>query len=225
MISPTAQTPLPAAGSPFNSGIGSDLDSEAFLKMLVAQLQNQDPMDPMNADEMSVQLAQFSQVEALHGIRGEMSTLVQATDAVFQVTEASHASSLIGKHLLLEPEGSAELSLDADGRASITFDLEAPMSGGMVVVHNAEGVPVAEVELGPHGAGRHTVDIEFPFPEDAPLAAGRYSYSLQGEGLEAGQIHAYTREAIDGIRFTDKGFNLLTGSGPVPFHIDLSIAR
>lgn len=96
----TATTPAAnAATSPPSASLGG-LDSQAFLKLLVAQLRYQDPMAPADSAAMLQQTAQFSQVEALQGIASVQQQLM----GLQQVTVAS---GLIGKDVS---------AITADGR-------------------------------------------------------------------------------------------------------------
>lgn len=63
---------------------GSELvaSKETFLKLLVAQLKNQDPMKPLDGMEFVGQLAQFSQLEQLMGIRGDLAAAANVQNAV-----------------------------------------------------------------------------------------------------------------------------------------------
>jgi flagellar basal-body rod modification protein FlgD len=56
------------------------LGQDAFLTMLVAQLQNQDPLNPMDGTDFSAQLAQFSQLEQLISLNDSMADLAKAYD-------------------------------------------------------------------------------------------------------------------------------------------------
>ncbi len=69
----------------------SDLQM-TYMKLLVTQLQNQNPLEPMDSQDMSAQLAQFSQLEQLEGMN---SSFGKVLDSV----QRSYASSLIGKEV------------------------------------------------------------------------------------------------------------------------------
>ena len=58
-----------------NSTANSDMDKTAFLKLLVAQMQHQDPMEPMSNTEFVAQLAQFTSVEQLVGVNEGLNLL------------------------------------------------------------------------------------------------------------------------------------------------------
>lgn len=63
-----------------------------YMRILVAQLQNQNPLDPLNNNEMASQLAQFSQLQQLESMNSSFAK-------VLSITERSYASSLIGRQI------------------------------------------------------------------------------------------------------------------------------
>ena len=69
----------------------SDIQTD-YMKLLVAQLQNQNPLEPLSNNEMASQLAQFSQLEQLESMKTSF-------DKVLATTELSYAASLLGKEV------------------------------------------------------------------------------------------------------------------------------
>jgi len=80
------------------SAINSASDIQMnYMKLLITQLQNQNPLEPMDNDEMASQLAQFSQLQQLE-------TMNSSFADVLSTTERNYASSLIGKEISFETE-------------------------------------------------------------------------------------------------------------------------
>jgi len=75
----TKQTQTPAAQKPSSAAEGtkknSDIGKDAFLQLLVTQLQHQDPLDPQDNSEFLAQLAQFTSLESLQQIKEDMAAL------------------------------------------------------------------------------------------------------------------------------------------------------
>jgi flagellar basal-body rod modification protein FlgD len=81
-----------------SSAINSASDIQMnYMKLLITQLQNQNPLEPMDNDEMASQLAQFSQLQQLE-------TMNSSFADVLSTTERNYASSLIGKEISFESE-------------------------------------------------------------------------------------------------------------------------
>ena len=77
-----------------------------YMTLLVAQLQNQNPLEPMDNDQMAMQLAQYSQLQQLEGMNNSFSSVLDAT-------QKSYASSLIGKtvsYYATQADGSSEVA-------------------------------------------------------------------------------------------------------------------
>ena len=81
-----------------SSAINSASDIQMnYMKLLITQLQNQNPLEPMDNNEMASQLAQFSQLQQLE-------TMNSSFADVLSTTERNYASSLIGKEISFESE-------------------------------------------------------------------------------------------------------------------------
>ena len=92
----------PLSGAPVTSqtsgSSAADLDYDAFLQLMIAQLQNQDPLNPMDSAEYTAQLAQFSLVE-------QSIQTNQKLDSLLSSMSLSQAESLIGR-TVTSPDGS-----------------------------------------------------------------------------------------------------------------------
>lgn len=118
---------------------GETVTQKEFLSLLVNQLQNQDPMDPMNSDEFAVQLAQFSQVEQLLSINQKLDKL-GGTDS----SSITSMASFLGHQVVL-----------GDGTAAIKGG-----KGPNILTTLPEGVQSARIDfLNEAGAVAHTMEI------------------------------------------------------------------
>lgn len=144
---------VPAVGNTNPYGIQSasgaasspqTVDYQSFLRLLVAQMKNQDPTAPMEATDYVAQLASFSQVEQSVQINARLEQILQASTF-------SQAGSLIGKHVA-SPDGEIagtvkEVRLYSDGiMAILTNGQELPIWAGVTITDAApEGdEPAAE---------------------------------------------------------------------------------
>jgi len=80
--------------SPMNSASNIQMD---YMKLLITQLQNQNPLEPLDNNEMASQLAQFSQLQQLESMNASFAD-------VLTTTERTYANSLIGKEVSFEAE-------------------------------------------------------------------------------------------------------------------------
>jgi flagellar basal-body rod modification protein FlgD len=123
----------------------SDLSKDAFLQLLVLELQNQDPLDPMDNKAMVTQLAQFSALEAQHNLNEKFEVLAGNVDQLNFIS----ASQLLGKHV----EG---LDLNGEFRSGT---VESVHLNGSIVVLSVDGELMSMA-----GIGR----IDEPAEETAP---------------------------------------------------------
>lgn len=121
----TAATPTPAPTTgDVNNSPGAQLGKDAFLKLLVAQLQHQDPSSPMDSSALMGQLAQFSSVEQMTNVATSVTQL--AAD-----TTISQSVALIGHELIFKRadgttgNGVADGVSIKDGQATIDVNGES----------------------------------------------------------------------------------------------------
>ncbi len=85
-----------------------DLDKDAFMQLLVAQLQNQDPMEPKDNSEQISQLANFSSLEQMTQLNEGVLSLILLNQGNAQVSQLAQGSTLIGHEVSWEgPDGSS----------------------------------------------------------------------------------------------------------------------
>ena len=111
--------------STLSTSTASDIQTD-YMKLLITQLQNQNPLEPLDNDEMASQLAQFSQLQQLQ-------TMNNSFSGVLSSVEKNYASSLLGKEVsfLVETETGAiepqngiveQVYYSVDGETSLKID-------------------------------------------------------------------------------------------------------
>lgn len=116
------------------SATASDIQMD-YMKLLVTQLQNQNPLEPMNNEDMAAQLAQFSQLQQLESMNTSFGRVLDSV-------QRSYASSLIGKEVSFKAS-LADGSLEAQ-----TGEVEEVIMGreGLItLVVNDQRVDLADV--------------------------------------------------------------------------------
>ena len=128
------------------SGPANDLGQDAFLELLLAQLQNQDPLNPMENGEFMSQLAQF---ETASGIE-ELNSSFEALTSSLQSNQALQASAMVGRWVLTP---SSDITLWPDVGASGAVNLPTPSEQVLITVTDSTGQVVDQIDLGPQSAG------------------------------------------------------------------------
>ena len=121
-----------------------------FLKLLVAQLSNQDPMNPMDNAQMTSQMAQISTVTGVQ----QTTQAIKELSAQLASMQMLQSSSLLGRSVLIEGN---QLAVK-DNQASGAVDLLAAADSVKIEILSAGGKVVDTIDLGAQAAGRHLFD-------------------------------------------------------------------
>ena len=122
---------------------------DRFLKLLVAQLNNQDPMNPLDNAQMTSQIAQINTVTGIQQLNDTVKGLVSQ----FSAQQMLQGSAMVGREVLAEGN---TLSVDsASGQAAGAFDLAGSAASVKVQVLDAAGKEVGTVDMGALPAGRY----------------------------------------------------------------------
>lgn len=150
-------------------------DFNMFLKLLAAQLKNQDPLNPAEGTEFTAQIATFSQLEQQIQSNKNLEALVKQNNYGSQ----SLAVSYIGKEALM-PGGKISISDPVAGETEVTFGykLNEAMRDTTIEIVNANGQVVSSVS-GNKTAGVHMVDWD-GFSENQALPNGEYTIRVKG---------------------------------------------
>ncbi|MFT4149076.1 MAG: flagellar hook capping FlgD N-terminal domain-containing protein [Paracoccaceae bacterium] len=164
----TTTTATTGTTSSSGSSTTTSADFDMFLKMLTTQMQNQDPLDPIDSSDYAVQLATFSQVEQ----QAQTNTLLTNLTSQMALIGMSQLAGWVGQ------QARAEVSVAFDGSTPVTLSPN-PAEGAdsaVLVVKDANGTLVAREEI-PVEAG----DYQWLGADAAgdPLPAGTYTLALE----------------------------------------------
>ena len=189
------------AGASSTSASATQEMGERFLKLLVTQLQNQDPMNPMENAELTMQLAQMSTVEGIT----KMNTTLESLATQFRANQVLQGSALVGRQVMAE--GNA-LTLTSAGAAG-GFDLDKGASQVNVQVFNQAGTLVEEIELGKLDAGFHRFVWDGLNTQGALQAQGDYTYKVDAKaGQNAVTATPYALGSVLSVALEADGMNL-----------------
>ncbi|MEL0168159.1 MAG: flagellar hook assembly protein FlgD [Pseudomonadaceae bacterium] len=125
---------------------GSELGKDQFLQLLVAQMNNQDPLSPQENGEFIAQLAQFSTVEGIDNLNGSMEALLSG----YQSSQALQASSMVGRTVIVPTD---QAVVDTAAGLEGQLALSASSSNVFVKVYDEAGTLVDTINLGSLEAG------------------------------------------------------------------------
>ncbi|MCX8145588.1 MAG: flagellar hook assembly protein FlgD [Azovibrio sp.] len=199
-----------AASTATSSSKGSVKEMEdRFMTLFLAQLRNQDPLNPMENAEMTSQLAQMNMVSGLEALNKQMQTLLGS----YNESLSLQAANLIGKNVLVPGR---ETTLTADG-ALFGIDFAGPADKVEVIISDASGKEVARQSLGQQNAGSMAFYWDGKGSDGTSLATGKYTFSvsasLNGQKVDVTPLQA---GAVSALVRGKNGFELeIAGLGSV----------
>lgn len=204
------QSSAAAAAPVSTSGVVNETQ-DRFLKLLIAQLQNQDPMNPLDNAEMTTQLAQMSTVEGINKLNDGFASLMNS----LQASQGLQAASMIGRHVMVEGN-----VITTDGSGALAgVNLEGAVDSLVLTIKDANGQVVQSMDVGAHPAGFLDFAWDGLDNNGNPAPAGVYTYSVAasaaGKDVKA---TTYTAGQVGGVYLSDSGAQLdVVGMGSYSF--------
>jgi flagellar basal-body rod modification protein FlgD len=198
-------TSTPAAASTTSTTDAAD----RFMKLLVAQMQNQDPLNPMDNAEVTSQMAQISTVTGIN----QLNTTVEGLSSQFLQLQAVQGASLVGRDVIVPGN---MLSIDdttAIGQGG--FELTGAADAVKVDILSPSGAVVQSLNLGAESAGTHSFD----WPAGTATSASGLTFRVSAtSGGVATTATPLMRDLVDAVSVSGTTFNLeLQNSGTVPY--------
>ena len=163
----------PAAASADSASATQD----RFMKLLITQMKNQDPLNPLDNAQVTSQLAQLSTVSGIDKLNATMGTLKDS----YQSSQALQATGLIG-HGVLVPGSTTNL---ANGKAVLGMDLPGAADKLTVTIRDGSGNAIRKIELGPQAAGTLPLGWDGKTDKGAAAANGQYSFDVSATSAGA----------------------------------------
>jgi flagellar basal-body rod modification protein FlgD len=201
---------------------GGAMGKDQFMKLLIAQMQNQDPMNPMQGDQMATQLAQFSSLEQLQQMNTTLAGQASASSALLGAIQTNAAMTTIGHGILAV--GDAVQVGGAGATQSVTVDLGANAKTATLNIVDANGKVVGSRDLGALSGGRQTFDLGDAV---SGVSSGNYSYSIDAKDAEGNAIavSTYMNGRVDGISSGANGLVLNLGNLQIPYANVISVSN
>jgi len=150
---------------------------DRFMTLLVTQMKNQDPLNPMDNAQVTSQLAQLSTVTGID----KLNTTLEALKGSFQSGQSLQAAGMIG-HGVLVPGSTMKLS---NGVAALGVELTEPADQVTVTIRDSVGNAIRKIDLGPQDIG--SVPLAWDGKTDAGAAAADGQYSFEVSAMLGGQ--------------------------------------
>jgi flagellar basal-body rod modification protein FlgD len=182
---------------------------DRFMKLLVTQMKNQDPLNPMDNAQMTSQLAQLSTVTGIDKLNGTMQTMMGS----FQSNQSVQAAGMIG-HGVLVPGSGIDL---ASGSGVFGVELSGPADNVTVNIRDASGKVVHSIDLGPHEAGSLPLQWDGMMDNGVAAADGKYKFDISAKlGGTAVTANALSFGQVASVSTNSQGVKLnVSGVGAV----------
>ena len=195
----------PAASAAADSTITAD----RFLKLLVAQMQNQDPLNPMDNAQVTSQMAQINTVTGID----KLNTTVAGLSSQFMQLQAVQGASLVGHDVIVAGNKMSIDTTTAMGQGG--FELTTPADAVKVEVLSPSGAVVQTLNLGAQGAGMHSFDWPAGTATNSSGITFRVTATTGGVAMAS---TALMRDRVDAVSTDGGTFSLeLEKSGLVPY--------
>lgn len=190
-----------------------ELGKNEFLELLVAQLNNQNPLDPQDNGEFIAQLAQFSSLEGIEKLNTSMGDIINSV----QSSQTLQAASLVGKSVII-PTGTAVVDT-AEGLDGYVLVPESS-SNVLVNVYDEAGSLVNTLNMGALEAGNHTFSWDGTNSSGELMPAGSYSFKAEGSFNGTNEsLYTMLPARVESVTMSPKAGGLLlnlAGLGAVP---------
>jgi len=176
---------------------------DRFLKLLVTQMQNQDPLNPMDNAQVTSQMAQINTVTGIE----KLNTTMAGMSASMASMQMLQGSSLVGHGVLFEGN---QLFLNSEGKASAGYDLAAAASSVRIDVLNSSGTVIDSFTETGKAAGRQ--GFEWTPPEGVSTAGLTFQVTATSNN-KAVNATPMMGSAVSAINTNDGGLNLELSNG------------
>jgi flagellar basal-body rod modification protein FlgD len=158
----------------------AEAQQDQFLKLLVTQMQNQDPLNPMDNAQVTSQLAQLSTVTGID----KLNVTLQSLMGSYQSNQSLQATSLINHGVLAPGKGMTLAENTADDgtvtkQAIMGIDLPQDVDSAIVTIKDQSGNTVATMDLGKQPAGTQPLMWDGKKTDGTSAAAGSYTFDVQ----------------------------------------------
>ncbi len=187
---------------------GQELDKDAFMTLLLTQMKNQDPTNPLKSHEMAAQLAQFTSLEKLSNIDSG----IQALAAAQNPAKDFDALGLIGKTVVAN--GAQISRTDTKSGHDIRFQLSGDAVKTELKIFDSEGKEVRVLQVNNLKSGKNSVFWNGQLEDGTPAKPGDYNVEVVAKSSNGAKVLAESKleGRITGVSFSAKGPLLTVGN-------------
>jgi len=194
-----------SAGTISSIGTTAKDETQNFLKLLIAQIQNQDPMSPMDASTMTAQMSQLNMVTSMSNMNTSMTAMLnqmQSVDFMNQASLIGHSPAVAGN----------TISFDGASPVILGANTANPLSSAVATITNASGNVINSASLGALVAGMKNFAWDGTDASGNVVTAGTYNISIKGINTAGAEesVTAYIASPVAAVSKGTNGGSLLT---------------
>jgi len=184
--------------------------------MLVTELQNQDPTNPLQSTDLAAQLAQFSSVSELATLNTNVQNSTNANLLMTQSISNTMAATLIGKKVQVS---TSQMNYDGTTPQTLGFTLPGNAGDVQVKILNANGTVIRTIDEGPRPSGDSTVTWDGKDDSGNQVPAGSYTFTATATDSQGNQLtpSLYLLGTVQGVKFSSNGASLLVDGTEIGF--------
>lgn len=169
---------------------------DRFLNLLVAQMKNQDPLNPLDNAQVTSQMAQLSTVQGIENMNATLTSLAASLGS----NQMAQAANLIGRGVLVPGNFIGPAQQDA----VVGFDLDGAADSVKLTIENAAGATVRTIDLGARASGLNLVAWDGLADDGSAAPDGAYSFkvsasqggvAVSSESLYLGTVNSVSQDS------------------------------
>lgn len=211
-VTNTTTTSTSSSSTSTNSVMGKD----SFLKLLLTQLQNQDPLNPMESYEFTGQLAQFTSIEQLADIKSLLEESTKSNQSLIDTISSTLSVGLIGKEVTINTT-----TLNFDGENSIKFSFDVPDEAVTlgVSIYDLSGNLVKNLDMTSFEHGTNTVEWDGNDSNGSVVEKGNYiiSVAYKNEAGDTYNVETYINGKITSVKYKNGETYLVINGNEISF--------
>lgn len=192
----------------------NSMGKDGFLQLLITQLRNQDPINPMDGAEFATQLASFNSLEQLINLNQSVENLAIAQQIMSTGLNNTLAASLTGKTVSAMSD---KIIVNGEDQSEIHVRLARPATQMELTVRDSNGSVVRRLQSDALTRGDHSISWDQKDDSGNILPEGIYTVEIMARnGEDLVQSMAFLKGTVDRVRYTHEGVKLMIGGISIP---------
>ncbi len=195
-----------------------------FLKLMVVQLQNQDPMNPASNQEFAAQLAQYSSLEQMTQMNQNLETGLDNDIRLNQTLNNSAATRFIGHEV--HATGNL-INMEQGKTVRLRFAQDSTSAESLIDIYNAQGALVRTISLTDVQSGGIVAEWDGKDFKGNQLSSGSYYFDVTATDIDGNNVGVtqFMTGRVTGVRYFENQVSLLVDGNEVPLESVIEIVE